>query len=112
MSARALLFGLLGLLAACAAGNGAAHGTSVAGPTVTKESPGTAPPTDGQPQINTRAKLLFEDANKLFDQQQKAKNLDYAALEHKYQAALDADGARAEAEYDMGVLEDRQGHRD
>lgn len=64
------------------------------------------------PQISTRARLMFEDANKAAEAQRRARNPDYPSLERKYQAALDADPQLAEAEYDLGVLADRQGKTD
>jgi tetratricopeptide (TPR) repeat protein len=62
-------------------------------------------------QISTRAKLLFEDAIKAFEAQQKANTWDYVALERKFEAALAEDGQLAEAEYNLGVLAERQGKK-
>lgn len=64
------------------------------------------------PPISNRALLLFEDANKAAEAQRRAKTPDYASLERKYQAALEADPKLAEAEYDLGVLAERQGRTD
>jgi tetratricopeptide (TPR) repeat protein len=62
-----------------------------------------------QPQVNGKAKLLFEDANKAYDNQKKGGKLDYAALAQKYQSAANADERLAEATYNLGVLAERQG---
>jgi len=62
--------------------------------------------------VSTRAKLLFEDAIKAFEAQKKARAVDYPMLEGKFQAALAADPKLAEAEYNLGVLAERQGKRD
>ncbi len=59
--------------------------------------------------INSKAKLLFEDAVKAADAQKKAKSADYATLEKKFSAAADADSQLAEATYNLGVLAERQG---
>jgi tetratricopeptide (TPR) repeat protein len=64
------------------------------------------------PEINQRAKMFFEDANKAFDAQKKSRKFDYASLERKYQSALDADGQLAEAAYNLGVLAERQGKKE
>ena len=74
-------------------------GKTVAGP--------SSDPT--QPQINSKAKLLFEDANKAYDTQKKAGKVDYPAIEKKYQTAAGADEKLAEATYNLGVLAERQG---
>lgn len=63
----------------------------------------------GQPPINARAKLLFDDAVKGWDAQKKAKTVDYPKLERMFRAAADADSALAEATYNLGVLAERQG---
>ncbi len=62
-------------------------------------------------QISTRAKLLFEDAIGAFEAQQKANTFDYVVLERKFEAALAEDGNLAEAEYNLGVLAERQGKK-
>jgi len=61
------------------------------------------------PQISNKAKLLFEDALKQYEQQKKIKNVDYVGLEKKFRAAADADPNLAEATYNLGVLAERQG---
>ncbi len=62
-------------------------------------------------QISKRAQLLFEDAIKAFEAQQKANTFDYPSLEKKFEAALAEDGNLAEAEYNLGVLAERQGRK-
>jgi len=61
---------------------------------------------------NTHALLLFEDANKAAEAQAKSGNRDDATLERRYQAVRDADPSFAEADYNLGVLAERQGKRD
>ena len=102
------------VLAGCATSKEASSGVAVEGPQVQRSSGGgkQANPEANQPQINAHAKLLFEDANKAWEAQRKTKTFDYPALERKYQEAADADPNLAEAEYDLGVLADRQGKRD
>ncbi len=76
---------------------------------------GTQVQTPGQPkpvEISNRAKLLFDDALKAFEAQEKARNYDYASLERKFQSAIDADPNLAEADYNLGVLSERQGKTD
>ena len=60
--------------------------------------------------ISNRAKLLFEDALGAYDAQKKAGAIDYPSLERKFKAALDADSGLAEAQYNLGVLAERQGN--
>jgi tetratricopeptide (TPR) repeat protein len=62
--------------------------------------------------ISNRAKLLFEDAVKAFDAQKKSKAFDYPSLERKFKAALEADVNVAEADYNLGVVAERQGKKD
>ncbi len=94
-------------LAACASKSGQVKPGDVklAGPQV----------GDGAPQerqISTRARLLFEDAVKAFEAQQRANAWDYPVLEKKFAAALAEDGYLAEAEYNLGVLAERQGKKE
>src|SRR5687768_11102793 len=63
-----------------------------------------------QPQISNRAKMLFDDALKSMEK--KGANPDYAGLERKFQAALAADDKLAEANYNLGVLAERQGKKE
>ncbi len=68
-----------------------------------------SPTPDG---VSTRAKLLFEDAVKAYDAQKKSKAVNYAALEAKFHAAEAEDPKLAEADYNLGVLAERQGKKD
>ncbi len=95
------------LLAACAAllTTGCA-GTQAA----TKPEDTTKSLKSNEPQsISNRAKLLFEDALGAYEAQKKAGAVDYPSLERKFKAALSADSGLAEAEYNLGVLAERQG---
>jgi tetratricopeptide (TPR) repeat protein len=69
----------------------------------------TAQTPDG---VSTRAKLLFEDAVKAYESQKKSKVINYPALEAKFQAAAAEDSKLAEADYNLGVLAERQGKKD
>jgi tetratricopeptide (TPR) repeat protein len=92
--------------------------STATGPT----GPGTRSPVAKQPTgpakqpeaipISNRAKLLFEDAVKAMDAQKKGKAVDYPSLERKFKAAMDADPNLAEADYNLGVLAERQGKKD
>jgi tetratricopeptide (TPR) repeat protein len=66
----------------------------------------------GEPQVSTRAKLFFEDAVKSYEAASKVGAYDYAALERKFKLAADADPNLAEADYNLGVLAERQGKLD
>ncbi len=59
---------------------------------------------------STRGKLLFEDAAKAFENQKKSKIYDYPYLERKFAAVLAEDSSLAEAEYNLGVIAERQGN--
>jgi len=87
--------------------------TGTTGPARTGATGGTADgvagPTEVIPQINSKAKLAFEDAVKAWEAQKKAGAYDYVTLERKFKAASEADEQLAEAEYDLGVLAERQG---
>ena len=65
--------------------------------------------TEIVPQVSAKAKLNFEDAVKLYDEQKKSGKLDYAPLEKRFQAAVDADSSLAEADFNLGVLAEKQG---
>ncbi|MGA9525518.1 MAG: tetratricopeptide repeat protein, partial [Myxococcaceae bacterium] len=107
MNSRGLVAGLALLaLAGCATQKGAGN-VSLQGPEVTRG--GQAGPQ--QPQISTRAKLLFEDALKVYEAQRKSGKWDYPTLEKKFQASLDEDSNLAEADYNLGVLAERQGNK-
>ncbi|WP_414640745.1 adventurous gliding motility TPR repeat lipoprotein GltE [Archangium sp.] len=99
-----LLAALAALFAAGCAGTTAAT-TGNTGTTGGKTSKSNEPPP-----ISNRAKLLFEDALGALEAQKKANALDYPSLERKFKAALDADPNVAEAEYNLGVLAERQGN--
>ena len=76
-------------------------------PPVTAVAPAAGPSTP-----NTRAMLLFEDATKAAEAQAKSGQHDDAALERRFQAVQQADPTFAEADYNLGVLAERQGRRD
>ncbi|MFY0524032.1 adventurous gliding motility TPR repeat lipoprotein GltE [Archangium gephyra] len=99
-----LLAALAALFAAGCAGTKAAStdGGTTGGKSATK--PNEPPP------ISNRAKLLFEDALGALEAQKKANAFDYPSLERKFKTALDADPNLAEAEYNLGVLAERQGN--
>jgi tetratricopeptide (TPR) repeat protein len=100
-------------LAACASNQAAVKADLAPPKTEVKTAPdGTQTVVVQQPEVSNRAKLLFEDATKAFDAQKKAKSYDYASLERKFQSAIDADPQLAEAEYNLGVLAERQGQTD
>ncbi len=106
MNSRGLVATLaLLLLAGCATQQGAGN-VSLAGPKVAHGDKGPQ-----QPQISTRAKLLFEDALKVHEAQRKSGKWDYPTLEKKFQAALDEDANLAEADYNLGVLAERQANK-
>jgi len=108
----------LGLMAAALLASGCTSSTAT-GPTGPKTptqgtTTGTKTPTKApEPvSISNRAKLLFEDAVKAMDTQKKSKAVDYPSLERKFKAALEADPNLAEAEYNLGVIAERQGKKD
>ena len=94
------------LLVGCATSAPAAK--APAAPTAPVAIPG--PATSSGP--NSHALLLFEDANKAAEAQAKSGNRDDATLERRYQAVRDADPSFAEADYNLGVLAERQGKQD
>ena len=107
MNLRALaLAGPLLLLAACATTQEGKKSSGPNGPV--SDSSGKA----SEVKISSRALLLFEDANKTWDVQKKSKTPDYAAASRKYEAALAADEQLAEADYNLGVISERQGRLD
>jgi tetratricopeptide (TPR) repeat protein len=69
-----------------------------------------APAAPGTP--NSKAMLLFEDASKAAEAQAKSGQRDDAALERRFLAVQQADPTFAEADYNLGVLAERQGKRD
>ncbi|MHB8878551.1 MAG: adventurous gliding motility TPR repeat lipoprotein GltE [Myxococcaceae bacterium] len=64
---------------------------------------------DTGPKISSRAMLLFEDALKSYALMKKARTFDYVSLERKFQLAAEADENFGEADYNLGVLAERQG---
>jgi Flp pilus assembly protein TadD len=92
--------------------------STATGPT----GPGTKTPVTKQPQgpakepeaipISNRAKLLFEDAVKAMEAQKKGKAVDYPSLERKFKTAMEADPNLAEADYNLGVISERQGKKE
>ena len=86
-----------------------ACGTSA--PAQKPPAPVTAAP-GGPSTPNSRAVLLFEDATKAAEAQAKSGQRDDAALERRFQAVQQADPTFAEADYNLGVLAERQGKRD
>ena len=74
-------------------------------------APVTAAPA-GPSTPNSRAMLLFEDATKAAEAQAKSGQRDDAALERRFQAVQQAAPTFAEADYNLGVLAERQGKRD
>ncbi|WP_408889822.1 adventurous gliding motility TPR repeat lipoprotein GltE [Myxococcus faecalis] len=102
------LFPLLAAAALIAAGCSSSKATGPAAPSKgpVAKSPSDAPP----PPISNTAKARFEDAVKSFDTQKKAKAFDYPALERKFKSALESDANLAEAEYNLGVIAERQGN--
>lgn len=100
------LFPLLAAVSLAAAGCTSSKAT---GPAAGKTAGPNAGKTEAAQPISNTAKARFEDALKAFDTQKKAKAIDYPSLERKFQAALEADGNLAEADYNLGVLAERQG---
>ena len=74
--------------------------------------PVTAAPAAGPSTPNSRAMLLFEDATTAAEAQAKSGQRDVAALERRFQAVQQAAPTFAEADYNLGVLAERQGKRD
>ncbi len=99
------LFPLLAAVSLAAAGCSSSKAT---GPSGAKTADPNAGKAAAAPISNT-AKARFEDALKAFETQKKAKAIDYPALERKFQSALEADANLAEADYNLGVLAERQG---
>jgi tetratricopeptide (TPR) repeat protein len=107
----------LGLMAAALLASGCTSSTATGpnGPNTSNQgnTTGSKTPTKAEPvSISNRAKLLFEDAVKAMETQKKSKAVDYPSLERKFKAALEADPNLAEADYNLGVLAERQGKKD
>lgn len=98
------------LIVALAAGLLAGCGTSA--PAQKAPPPVTTAPATGPSTPNTRAMLLFEDATKAAEAQAKSGARDDAALERRFEAVSQADPTFAEADYNLGVLAERQGKRE
>jgi tetratricopeptide (TPR) repeat protein len=113
MNSTRLLRSVLGLAAAALLATGCTTTTAVGptGPAKPEVKPGPTKPVEA-PSISNRAKLLFEDAVKAMDAQKKSKAVDYPSLERKFKSALEADPNLAEADYNLGVLSERQGKND
>jgi Flp pilus assembly protein TadD len=107
-----LLRTVLGLVAAALLASGCTSSTAAGPKTITPVA--KAPPTKpAEPlPISNRAKLLFEDAVKAMDAQKKGKAVDYPSLERKFKTALEADPNLAEADYNLGVIAERQAKKD
>jgi tetratricopeptide (TPR) repeat protein len=99
----------VGLFACATAKPGQGASATAAAPSAGKSE---KPPDVEQPRIGTHAMLEFEDANKLCEQAKHAAKPDYEGCARKYEAALAADEKFAEAEYNLGVIAERQGHPD
>jgi len=75
--------------------------------------PVALPPDNSAPQqISSPAKRLFDDAVKAYETQKRSNLVAYPALEAKFRAALAEDPNLAEADYNLGVLAERQGKKD
>lgn len=94
------------LLGACT-GPGSAVRGDTGGPGAATGELGAA--GAGPAQISTRALLKFEDAVKLMQAQEKAGTYDWVALERRFQDALGEDQNLAEAEYNLGIIAEKQG---
>lgn len=93
------------LITACATSAPAERAPAV--PVVPSGAPGSAPTAP-----NSRAMLLFEDATRAAESQAKSGARDDAALERRFEAVREADPSFAEADYNLGVLAERQGKRE
>lgn len=105
------LFPLLAAASLVAAGCSSSKATGPTGPAThpTAQAGGKPKEPPAPPPISNTAKARFEDAVKAFDAQKKAKAFDYPSLERKFQAALESDANLAEADYNLGVISERQG---
>ncbi len=119
MNTRILVAALaaVGVLSACATSSTvSSKNVKVGGPEVSdgsgrgKNGKSEEPvQTEIVPQVSAKAKLTFEDAVKAYDEQKKSGKVDYASLEKRFQAAADADSSLAEADFNLGVLAEKQG---
>ncbi len=102
----------VGIAAIVIAGCATTGETGKTGSAKTGTSGRKSGPTEGGAgpvEISSKAKLGFEDAVKAFEAQKKAGQYDYPSLEKKFKAASDADPNLAEADYNLGVIAERQG---
>jgi len=104
-SPRTLAAALTALLATACASSAPAQKAPAAPVTAASGAAGPATP-------NSRAMLLFEDATKAAEAQAKSGQRDDAALERRFEAVQQADPTFAEADYNLGVLAERQGKRE
>ncbi len=115
-AAVARLFGAAVLFAtvACGGGKAAVKPDAPVASTGKSSSSGkpAAPKKEQMPDISNRAMVLFEDAHKAYETQKRAGTIDYISLEKRFQSALDADPKLAEAEFNIGLLHERQGKLD
>ena len=105
MTLRPVLASLAALLATACATSAPAEKAPVAPVTA---APAGSP--SGTP--NGRALLLFEDATKAAEAQARSGQRDDAALERRFEEVRQADPTFAEADYNLGVLAERQGKRE
>ena len=99
-----IAFAVAGLLSC--AGQQADRRGEIAQPLSGSDRPAASPP------VTDRAKQLFDDAVKTYESQKRSNLVSYPALEAKLQAALAEDPKLAEADYNLGVLAERQGKKD
>jgi tetratricopeptide (TPR) repeat protein len=97
-------------LAGCATSGTPSPEATAPAPAKATAPTAVGPQADGGP--NSHSLLLFDDANQAALAQAKAKSPDDAALERKYEAARVADPRLAEADFNLGVLAERQGKRE
>ncbi|MGZ6035936.1 MAG: adventurous gliding motility TPR repeat lipoprotein GltE [Myxococcaceae bacterium] len=112
VSPRLLASALAALLATACATTAPAE-KAPAAPVASEPTTAPGPTAASAPSApNARAMLLFEDATKAADAQAKSGTRDDAALERRFEAVRQADPTFAEADYNLGVLAERQGKRD
>ncbi|HET9157907.1 MAG TPA: gliding motility protein, partial [Myxococcaceae bacterium] len=102
---RTLAAALTAVLATACASSAPAQKAPTAPVTAASAAAGPSTP-------NSRAMLLFEDATKAAEAQAKSGPRDDAALERRFEAVQQADPSFAEADYNLGVLAERQGKRE
>ena len=97
------------VFAACATTGKTGTSGPAGGATTSGRRNGPVEGSGTAPEISSKAKLGFEDAVKAFDAQKKSGQYDYPGLASKFKAAADADPNLAEADYNLGVIAERQG---